>query len=149
MSKREVISKVKGGGSMEVGSEFLGATGEQAGMSSVLMKKGKERKNKNEKEQKQIDKKKFFIDVSKEAEEKEMILKLIAEANNKSYGREILLKDLVVFALSKLTSEDIGKIQENSLSEMEKVNRLLDEHNKKNGTNLELGEFLVSKLNIN
>lgn len=150
MSKDEEVSKLNRSKSMNrVEEKFLGAAGEQAGNGSELIKKRKERKNKNEEEQNQRDQNKFFIDVSKEAESKEMILKLLAEANNKSYGREIILKDLVILALPKLTQKDVEKIQEGSLSEMEKVNRALDEHNKKNGTNIELGEFLVKKLNIN
>ncbi len=48
----------------------------------------------------------------------------------------------------KLTAKDLEKIQEGSLSEMERVQRFLDEHNQKNETKLTLGEFLVKKLNI-
>lgn len=91
---------------------------------------------------------KFFIDVSKETEMKEMIFKLLEQSNSKAYGREIILKDLVIVALPKLTSKDIEKIQEGCLSGMEKVERSLDEHNKKNDQKLTLEEFLVKKLNI-
>jgi hypothetical protein len=40
------------------------------------------------------------------------------------------------------------KIQEQSLTDMERVQKNLDEHNEKNKTTLSLGEFLVKKLNI-
>lgn len=150
MSKGEEVSQLNRSKSMNrVEEKVSGAAGEQAGNGSDNIKKIKVRKNKNEEEQNQRDQNKFFIDVSKEKESKEMILKLLEEANNKCYGREIFLKDLVILALPKLTQKDIEKIQEGSLSEMEKVNRALDDHNKKNGTNMELGEFLVKKLNIN
>jgi hypothetical protein len=72
----------------------------------------------------------------------------LSEANNKSFGREIILKDLIILSLPKLTPKDIERIQENALTDMEKIERLLVEHNEKNKTALTLGEFLVRKLNI-
>ena len=91
---------------------------------------------------------KFFVDLRHEKETLEIILNQLREANNKSYGREITFKDLAIHAVAKLTSKDLEKIQEQSLTEMERVNRLLDEHNEKNKTTLTLGEFLVKKLSI-
>ena len=78
----------------------------------------------------------------------EQILKMLKDVNNKPYGKEITFKDLAVYAIPKLLSKDLEKIQESSLNDMERVQRLLDEHNEKNKTNLSLGEFLVKKLNI-
>lgn len=94
------------------------------------------------------EKSKFFIDVSKEIETRDLIAKLLSEANNKSYGRPIVLKDLIIASIPKLTPKDIERIQENALTDMEKLERLLIEHNEKNKTNLSLPEFLVKKLNI-
>ncbi len=91
---------------------------------------------------------KFFVDLRHEKEVLEQILKMLKEANNKPYGKEITFRDLAVYAVPKLTIKDIEKIQEGSLNEMERVQRLLDEHNEKNKTSLSLGEFLVKKLNI-
>lgn len=91
---------------------------------------------------------KFFVDLRHEKEVLEQILKMLKEANNKQYGKEITFRDLAVYAVPKLTTKDIEKVQEGSLSEMERVQRLLDEHNEKNKTSLSLGEFLVKKLNI-
>lgn len=91
---------------------------------------------------------KFFVDLRHEKEVLEQILKMLKEVNNKPYGKEITFRDLAVYAVPKLTTKDIEKIQEGSLSEMERVQRLLDEHNEKNKTSLSLGEFLVKKLNI-
>jgi hypothetical protein len=77
-----------------------------------------------------------------------LVIKQLLEANNKSYGREIIFRDLIIHAIPKLNSKDIEKIQEQSLTEMERVKRLLDEYNEKNNTSLSLGEFLVKKLSI-
>jgi len=99
-------------------------------------------------EDKNSEKSKFFIDVSKDTEARDLVGKLLSEANNKSFGREIILKDLIVASLCKLTSKDIERIQENALTDMERIERLLVEHNEKNKTALTLGEFLVKKLNI-
>lgn len=94
------------------------------------------------------EKSKFFIDVSKEVETRDLIGKLLQEANNKNFGREIVLRDLIVASIPKLTSKDIERIQESALTDMEKIERLLIEHNEKNKTSLSLGEFLVKKLNV-
>jgi hypothetical protein len=95
-----------------------------------------------------FEKSKFFIDVSKEIETRDLIGKLLQEANNKNFGREIVLRDLIIASIPKLTSKDIERIQESALTDMEKIERLLIEHNEKNKTSLTLGEFLVKKLNV-
>jgi len=92
---------------------------------------------------------KFFVDLSHEKESLNLIFDLLRKCNEKDFGKEILFKDLCLYAVSKLTDKDIEKIQEGSLSEMEKVERALYEHNKKSGTNLSMGEFLVKRLGIN
>ncbi|MCB9093503.1 MAG: hypothetical protein H6621_00420 [Halobacteriovoraceae bacterium] len=94
------------------------------------------------------DQNKFFIDVSKDESQRELIQNILREANNKSYGREIILKDLVLIALPKITQKEILRLQETSLSEMERVSMALDEYNKKSETKLSLGEFLVKKLSL-
>lgn len=106
-------------------------------------KKTKEEDKKAAKEDENSEKSKFFIDVSKDNETRDLIGKLLNEANNKTYGREIILKDLMILALPKLTPKDIERIQENALTDMEKIERLLAEHNEKNKTTMSLGEFLV------
>lgn len=91
---------------------------------------------------------KFFVDLRHDKDVLEQILKMLKDVNNKPYGKEITFKDLAVYAVPKLLPKDLEKIQDSSLNEMERVQRLLDEHNEKNKTNLSLGEFLVKKLNI-
>lgn len=46
-------------------------------------------------------------------------MKVITEANKKTLGREITFRDLVLFAIPKLTQRDLEKIQEQSLTDME------------------------------
>ena len=120
------------------------------------LKDGKKRKNKRQgskvkvlgTEKLSMEQIKFFIDTTKDLSERKLIVKLLEDANNKSYGREIILKDLVYYALPKLTPKDLEKIQEGSLSEMQKVDKALADYNLKNQTDLSLGEFLVKKLGI-
>jgi len=78
-----------------------------------------------------------------------LIFDLLRKCNEKDYGKPILFKDLCLFAVSKLTEKDIEKIQEQSLTEMEKVQRAYDEHKKKSGQEFSFGEFLTKKLGIN
>lgn len=87
--------------------------------------------------------------MSKDAEARSLILNLLGQANRKEHGREIILKDLVLVALPKLTPKDIEKIQENCLTPMEKIQREWTEYNKKNSLDLSFDEFLVKKLGIN
>lgn len=94
------------------------------------------------------DQSKFFIDVSKDQETVELISKLLVEANNKTFGRKIVLKDLIIGSLPKLTSKDIERIQENSLTDMEVIEKLYHETNEKNKTDLSFAEFLRKKLNV-
>jgi hypothetical protein len=111
-------------------------------------KRGRKKKEKEIEIKKEEQKNKFFVDLGKDQDVLDLIIKLLGEANNKPYGREIIFKDLVIHAIPKLNSKDIEKIQDQSLTEMERVKQLLDEHNEKNKTALSLGEFLVKKLNI-
>ncbi len=109
-------------------------------------RKGRRRKDEVSVMSETKDQDKFFIDVSKNKEQKELIQGILNQANNKNYGREIILKDLILISLPKITPKEIERLQENSLSEMEKVAKALDEYNKKADIKLTLGEFLVKKL---
>lgn len=114
-----------------------------------IKKRGRKPKNQKKEISNNQEQTKFFVDLSHEKESLDLIFSLLRKCNEKDYGSVILFKDLCLYAVSKLTDKDIEKIQEGSLSEMERVNRALDEHNKKTGSNLSLGEFLVKKLGIN
>lgn len=115
----------------------------------VIKKRGRRPKNQIKEVSINQEQTKFFIDLSNEKESLDLIFGLLRKCNEKDYGGVILFKDLCLYAVTKLTDKDIEKIQESSLGEMEKVQRALDEHNKKTGQILTLGEFLVKKLGIN
>lgn len=108
----------------------------------IPKKQGQEQANSKEQN-------KFFVDVSKDTDARDMILYLLGQANKKEHGREIILKDLVLVALPKLTPKDVERIQENCLTPMEKIQREWTEYNKKNSLDLSFDEFLVKKLGIN
>ncbi len=127
MNKEVEIKEEKGGGSM-------GRHGNN--------KKGEEYKV-NRKQTK------FFVDLSKEKLPLERVFDLLAKSNNKELGSEVRFKELALFAIEKITDKDIDKLKDQSLSEMEKVQKALDEYNLKNKTSLTMGEFLVKKLSIN
>jgi len=109
---------------------------------------GRKLEKEKEIEVKKGEQSKFFIDLSKDKKVLEKIFSLLSKANDKAYGREISFKDLLVFAIEGVTEKDLEKLKETSLSEMERVQRHLDEYNQKNKTTLGLGEFLIKKLNI-
>ncbi len=134
---------------MEVGREGeMGKEGEEEKSKEKRKYKKREDMKNEEREENKNDQDKFFIDVTKDQEAKELISKLLVEANNKSFGRQIFLKDLVLAALPKLTTNDIEQIQNNVLSSLEKVKKQCFEYNQKNKTDLDLGEYLVSVKNV-
>lgn len=104
--------------------------------------------NVNNGENKLVLRTKFRLDTSEDLSARELIIKLIKEANNKDFGREITVQDLVFYALTKIAPKDIEKIKKGSLTEMEKVEKAVANYNLKNQTELTLGEFLVKKLGI-
>lgn len=115
----------------------------------IIKKRGRKPKNQTRETVINKEQSKFFVDLSNEQDSLSLIFDFLLKCNEKNYGRPILFKDICIYAVSKLTDKDVDKIQEVSLSEMEKVQRALDDYNKKNGQKLELGEFLVKKLGIN
>ena len=114
-----------------------------------IKKRGRKVKNQTKEVVINKEQTKFFVDLSNEPESLSLIFDFLLSANEKNYGKPILFKDICLYAVGKLTAKDIEKIQEQSLTEMEKVGRALDEYNLKNKTKLTLGEFLIKKLNIN
>ena len=100
------------------------------------------------KEKKGKEKKRFFVDYSKDPKMQHLVLKLLEEANQKSHGNEVTFKDLVSYCLNKIGKKDLEKIKTLALGEMDKVQILLEKHNQKHGASLGLGEFLVKQLKI-
>ena len=91
------------------------------------------------------DQRKFAADLGDEDEGRQLVLDLLMKANSKQFGREIIFKDLVVFAFGKLTDKDIIKSQENSLTSKEKAERVVAEYNLKHGTKLTLEEYVLCR----
>ena len=154
--EERVINNIKEGEmGMGEGEKKKGEEGNKK-MELVEVQKGDQKKKRGRKRKDEVvenviqkDQNKFFVDVSKETENKELISNMLMQANHKDFGREVTFKDLVLASLPKLSLKDIEKLQESCLSEMEKVERALSEFNKKNETKLSMGEFLVRKLGIN
>ena len=94
------------------------------------------------------EKKRFFVDYSKDPQMQNLVFKLLEEANQKSHGSEVTFKDLVSYCLNKVGKKDLEKIKTLALGEMDKVQMLLEKHNQKHESGLSLGEFLVKQLKI-
>ena len=116
----------------------------------VKEEKMKVRKSKNNKEMFKINKEqtRFIVDLGSDVEVLGKVFDLLEKVNNKEYGREITFKDLAILGITKISSKDIEKIQEGSMTEMERVDRAFNEYKLKTGEEITLGEFLVKKLNI-
>ncbi len=121
-----------------------------AGAKSVPHKK-RGRKPKHTKTEFQInpEQTKFFVDLSKDKESLKRVFDLLVATNKKDYGREITFKDLALFGIDKISSKDIEKIQEGSLSKRELLERAWEEFNRKNKQNLSFDDFLLKKVGIN
>jgi len=121
-----------------------------AGAKPVPPKK-RGRKPKHTKSEFQInpDQTKFFVDLSKDKESLSKVIDLLVATNKKDYGKEITFKDLALFGIDKITSKDIEKIQEGSLSKRELLERAWEEFNKKNKQCLSFDDFLLKKVGIN
>ena len=114
------------------------------------IKKKRGRRSKNSRSEYVLNKSrtKFMVHMNKENKSLEMVFKLLRVANKKDFGKEITFKELALYSMAKLKQKDIVRLQKNSMSEMEKVTRVLDDYNLKSGMELTLGEFLVKQLNI-
>ncbi|PIP93479.1 MAG: hypothetical protein COW00_14665 [Bdellovibrio sp. CG12_big_fil_rev_8_21_14_0_65_39_13] len=94
------------------------------------------------------DRKKFFIDYSNDQENHELIVKLLEEANQKKFGREIVFKDIVDIGISKVGGKELEKLKESCLSFLEKLERACHEFNEKHGTKFVPEEFAVKQLKL-
>ena len=75
-------------------------------------------------------------------------IRLLAAANKKERGRAVTFDHLAALALSKVTAADVERLKNESLSDMDKVNLKLNDHNRRHKTQLTLGQFLVQELKI-
>jgi hypothetical protein len=72
---------------------------------------------------------------------------LIIRCNQKDFGATIDFSTIVAYSLRLLTESDILEIQNNSLSDQERVQELVNDYNIKHGTNLTMFEFVLNGLN--
>ncbi len=95
----------------------------------VKGEKKKVRKIKNDKLVFKINKgqTRFRVDLENNLKVLGKVFDLLERANNKDYGREITFKDLLILGITKLNSKDIEKIQEASMTKMDKLERRLKE----------------------
>ena len=113
-----------------------------------LKKRGRKKKTEVREKINYGDQNKFIVDVTNEKESKEVIIKVLEQVNDKSFGREINVKEILLILLKKLTNKEIERLQENSLSDKEKIQQAHIEFNQKNNTNLTFDEFLIKRLGI-
>jgi len=93
----------------------------------VKAEKKKRRKIKNDKLGFKINKEqtRFRVDLENDLKVLGKVFDLLEKANIKEYGRKIMFKDLVIWGITKLNSKDIEKIQEASMTKMDKFERRL------------------------
>jgi len=142
------MSEVK----LMVGAGTGAESGTEAGL-GMGTKSGARRGPKPKNQLREIDKieeqRKFVADLSQEDEERRLIFEILKKANDKPQGREVTFKDLVLISMSKINEKDIAKLQELSLSKQEKLQKVVDEYNLKNGTSLSLEDYFMMKAGIN
>lgn len=134
--------------------EKLKGIGSEINKEVKVVKRGRGRKKIKE-ETKIEDKKKFFLDYSKDEKNHQQICEILREANkselgvnNKKLGREILIKDIVDYLLPRVTKKDIEAIKEMGLGLMDKVELQYLQHIKKNNLKISFEEYLAKELKI-
>jgi hypothetical protein len=96
-------------------------------------------------------KKRLFVELKTLNNSEEFMSKvdeLLKLANEKDKGREILFTDLAVAGIGKLTSKDIKRIQQESLTNEDKLAIACEKYNKKNGTTLSIIDFAAAQLKL-
>ena len=116
----------------------------------VKEEKKKSRKSKNDKDGFKINKEqtRFIVDLGSDVENLGKIFEQLEKANNKEYGRKISFKDLAVYGITKIKLRDIEKIQESSMTKMEKVERVFNAYKSRIGEGVTLEKLGAKKLNI-
>lgn len=89
---------------------------------------------------------KFFVDLSKDQESLDLVNDHLVKLNKKEFGREILFRDLSLYAIGKLTDKDHLKIQESSRTHFEQIQQAHSDYNKQNTRQLTFEEFLLLKV---
>ena len=76
------------------------------------------------------------LDLSQEKENRDLVFDVLTKYNQKDYGYPVLFKHIFLYALKKLKNKDIEKRKEQSISEEERILRLLKEYSRKKRTKL-------------
>ncbi|HXH74688.1 MAG TPA: hypothetical protein VNJ08_06960 [Bacteriovoracaceae bacterium] len=88
----------------------------------------------------------FFVDVSGDEKSLELVHGLLREANNKKFGRKLILKDLVMVGLGKLNQKDVERIKNASLGPADLVRRKADQYNEAHGTEYDMYEYIEAMI---
>ena len=75
-----------------------------------------------------------------------LIDELLIKCNQKDYGATIDFGMLISYAINLIKDSDIQEIQNNSLSDEDRVNDLVKKYNIKHGTNFTMYEFVLKGL---
>ena len=94
-------------------------------------------------------KKRFVLDRSRSPKIHALAVRILTAANKKEHGREVTFENVAALALSKIKAPELERLKNQSLTDMDKVNLKLIEYNRRNKTNLSLGEFLIRELESN
>ena len=102
----------------------------------------------NSKNYDQLEAKQRYIYGRKNAEDPtaNLIDELLIKCNQKDYGATIDFGMLVGYAINLIKESDIQEIQNNSLSDEDRVNDLVKKYNIKHGTNFTMYEFVLKGL---
>ena len=76
----------------------------------------------------------------------EKINELLSRINDKKRGREITLHDVIGDCVANYTSRDIERLQEASLSPMDRVRGKFERDMAKSGSKLSFEEYLAKKV---
>lgn len=76
----------------------------------------------------------------------ERIGEILTKINNKDKGRQLTVSDIFLYMITKITDDDIGNIQINSLTAEDLAEIELENYNTIHSSNLTMAELLLLKL---
>ncbi|OUS00314.1 hypothetical protein A9Q84_00240 [Halobacteriovorax marinus] len=83
-----------------------------------------------------------------EEEQLEKLNIVLKDLNSKKFGRELFIKDLLDWMVSNITTKDIEKVQNLSLSLKDKVEMRLQEMGDKKGEDIDIYDYIAKSLKI-
>lgn len=76
----------------------------------------------------------------------ERIGEILTKINNKDKGRQLTVSDIFIYMITKITDDDIGNIQINSLTAEDLAEIELENYNTIHSSNLTMAELFLLKL---